>query len=213
MNLSKESEKLLLKFIPQGSLPQLKKWLEDYPVQIAIVDRRKTKAGDYRPAQKRKPPKITINIDRNPYRFLVTLTHEIAHHVAFSSFGPHIKPHGKEWKQTYLDLLLAFNRQQIFPEEFAATIPAYPARLKATTAGTPEMDKVLKSMDQPGEPLNYIEDIANETVFSLENGQSFKKIKKRRVRFLCQNLTNKKYYLFPPGIQIYTNTFPVNKSS
>jgi len=205
MNLSKESEKLLLKFIPQQSLPLIKKWLEDYPVQVAIVDERKTKAGDYRPAMSQRIPKITINVDRNAYRFLITLTHEIAHHIAFSTFGPYIKPHGKQWKDTYFSLLSELQHQHVFPEKLAATLPTYPARLKSTTAGTAEMDKILRAMDHPNEALTYVEDIANGTVFFLEDGKSFRKIKKRRVRFLCQNLDNEKYYLFPPGVQIYMN--------
>ncbi|MFW6020362.1 MAG: hypothetical protein ACOCPM_07260 [Bacteroidales bacterium] len=212
MNISKESEKLLLQFIPSQALPQLKKWLEAYPVQIAIVDQRKTKAGDYRPAQRYKPPKITVNVDRNAYRFLITLIHELAHHMAFSTYGPSIKPHGYQWKETYFNLLSTLKHQHVFPEELAATFPLYPAKLKASTAGNSEMNKKLKAMDHPGESYTYIEDITNGSVFYLDDGQSFKKIKKRRVRYLCQNLDNKNYYLLPPGVQIYINFQAANRN-
>ena len=46
----------------------------------------------------------------NPYRFLMTLVHEVAHLVAFQKYGRAIKPHGKEWKFTFQTLMLPFIR-------------------------------------------------------------------------------------------------------
>ena len=59
-------------------------------------------------------------------------------------------------------------------------------------------------MDNGGKTVTYLEDIKENTVFMLENGQTYKKIKKRRVRYLCQNLIDKRYYLISPVVQVYT---------
>ncbi|MCF8331700.1 MAG: SprT-like domain-containing protein [Bacteroidales bacterium] len=203
-NISKTSEELLLKFIPADALPLLEQWLSAYPVQISIVDQRKTKAGDYRKPFAGKVPRITINVDTNPYRFLIVLLHELAHHICYYHYGNNINPHGKEWKETFFSLLVELKKGSVLPDNIASAISGHFSRLKASAAGNHQIDKVLKQMDNPGKPVTYLEDINEDSMFMLENGQTYKKIKKRRVRYLCRNITNKKYYLISPGVQVFT---------
>lgn len=202
--ISKTSEELLLKFIPEEALPMVKKWLSEYPVQIRIVDERKTKAGDYRKAFAGKAPRITINVDPNPYRFLIVLVHELAHHICYFHYGNSINPHGREWKKSFFSLLVQLKNESVFPEEIGQALPDHFSGLRATAAGNPQIDKILKQMDNGGKTVTYLEDIKENTVFMLENGQTYKKIKKRRVRYLCQNLIDKRYYLISPVVQVYT---------
>ena len=65
---------------------------------------------------------ISVNNSANPYRFLITIIHEIAHLVAFKDFGYFIKPHGKEWKSCYQKLITPFLKPEIFPQKLLIMI-------------------------------------------------------------------------------------------
>ena len=69
--------KSLDSFLPKESIDSIKKWLTDYNCQLSIKESRATKLGDYRFYKGQHH--ISINNDLNPYSFLITLTHEIAH--------------------------------------------------------------------------------------------------------------------------------------
>ena len=69
-------------YIPSKAKTKVKEYLSLWKVDIKIVSKRKTKHGDYRKTQYGSH-QITINEGSNPYRFLITLIHELAHFVAF----------------------------------------------------------------------------------------------------------------------------------
>ena len=96
---------VLSKYVPQASVVPVFEMIKTHHVHLKIVNERVTRHGDYR-----KLPdgahQITVNASLNQYRFLITLVHEIAHLVAFTKYGRYIKPHGKEWKHTFQQLIL-----------------------------------------------------------------------------------------------------------
>ena len=77
---------VLTKYLPPMAVEPAFNLIKTYGVHLKIVNERKTRHGDYR-----KMPdgtlQITINANLNPYRFLITLIHEIAHLKAFQEFG------------------------------------------------------------------------------------------------------------------------------
>ena len=73
-----------------------------HKVQFILSKPRKTKLGDYRSIPNKNLFIITVNNDLNPVQFLVTALHEIAHHVTWIKYIRFVKPHGKEWKQEYM---------------------------------------------------------------------------------------------------------------
>ena len=86
-------------FVPEKSIPQVEYLLKQNNFALKIVNERQTKHGDFR----RLPNgrfQITINNNLNSYQFLMTLIHEIAHHITHQKFGI-VKPHGKEWKMVF----------------------------------------------------------------------------------------------------------------
>ena len=103
-------------FVPTASLPLVLKYLTYWEVNLVVTRERITKYGDYR-AMPNGRHQITVNQMQNPYRFLITTIHEIAHLVTYKDFGQRIKPHGKEWKQTYRKIMLPFLKVEIFPDE------------------------------------------------------------------------------------------------
>ena len=94
-------------YVPDAAIPILSKYFNYWKVNLVIVPRRNTKHGDFKMFSK-GVHRISVNNSSNPYRFLITLIHEIAHLVAFKDFGYSIKPHGKEWKSCYQKLMIPF---------------------------------------------------------------------------------------------------------
>ena len=90
----------LLAYIPKAAHPQIKSLLETSKVDIVVTKQRQTKHGDFR-FHPSKKPMITVNDSLNPYRFLITLLHEIAHFRVSLEFGNRVKPHGVEWKRAF----------------------------------------------------------------------------------------------------------------
>jgi Zn-dependent peptidase ImmA (M78 family) len=72
----------LYSYIPVHAVEQVKIYLSNWNVDIKVVSKRKSKHGDYRKTLSGSY-QITINKSSNPYRFLITLIHELSHHVAF----------------------------------------------------------------------------------------------------------------------------------
>src|ERR1039458_2828799 len=108
----------LERFLPAGTSPLLPPLLEGYSALIKVKAARKSKFGDYRPLRNKKHDhQITINNDLNPYAFLVTLIHEIAHMYVYTRYKNRVKPHGPEWKNIYSEILEPFIDTDYLPND------------------------------------------------------------------------------------------------
>ena len=97
----------VLSLVPEQAKNQVEQLLNTSKVSIKITKKRQTKHGDFR-KNGNGSSLITLNTTSNPYRFLITLLHELAHFRVSQSVQYRIKPHGKEWKNTYRETLLPF---------------------------------------------------------------------------------------------------------
>ena len=102
----------ILSFVPEEAKNLVNKLLENSKISIKITKKRKTKHGDFR-RMVNGNYLITLNITSNPYRFLITLLHELAHFKDSQSVFYRIRPHGKEWKKAYREILLPFIKPKI----------------------------------------------------------------------------------------------------
>ena len=76
--------------------------------------KRYTKHGDFQALP--NGGQITVNEMSNPYRFLITTLHEIAHNlIAYKDFGLRSNPTEKEWKHVFQRNYITFLVPQIFP--------------------------------------------------------------------------------------------------
>ena len=101
-------------YIPTNAIDLLKELTDRYDVKYKIVNQRHTKHGDFRKLAN-GTFQISINNNLNPYQFLLTLVHEIAHYVTFKEYG-RVQPHGSEWKSTFQRLMLPFLQPSIYPK-------------------------------------------------------------------------------------------------
>ena len=127
--------------------------------------------------------------------------HELAHFRVSQSVQYRIKPHGKEWKNTYRDILLPFLNPEIFPEPLCTLLASHMINPKASTDRDFALVMALKKHDPPSSTCPIFE-LKDGQQFELENGRKFVKIKKRRTRFECKELDSGKVYLFSPHAEV-----------
>ncbi|WP_430467527.1 SprT-like domain-containing protein [Winogradskyella ouciana] len=190
----------LLDFIPTEAQPQVEALLAEDNLVVKVKNERKTKHGDYRQLANGKH-QITVNGNLNPYRFLITLIHEIAHFEAYNKFGRFIKPHGKEWKHTFQHLMLPFLRPEIFPMEILPLLAEHFKNPKASSDTDTKLAYALKQFDE-GEDKTFVFEVPMGENFKLYNGRIFKRGNQRRKRFECVEVKTGKLYLFNPNAEV-----------
>ena len=193
-------EQALAKYIPQAALSPCLVLIKQYQVHLKIVNKRVTRHGDYR-IMPDGSHQITINAQKNTYRFLVTLIHEIAHLVAFEHFGRRIKPHGKEWKRTFQHLMLPFIRPEVFPNHLLPLLANHFKNPKASSDTDAKLSLALKKYD-PESNNNFIFEIPYGGVFRLYNGKLFNRGNKRLKRYECLEIATGRMYLFNPNAEV-----------
>ena len=121
----KKYREILDKYLPGAAVPLILEWLTGSNVQLHITRSRTTKLGDYRSPYGVKYHKISVNHDLNKYQFLLTLVHELAHLKTFEAFKNRVKPHGKEWKANFRDLMQPFLNEDVFPDDLLPVVRKY----------------------------------------------------------------------------------------
>ncbi len=193
-------KEILQKYIPEKSVNEILNWMETSNVQLNIKRSRNSKLGDYRPPQKVKFHKISVNHDLNKYQFLLTLVHEFAHLKNWEQYGNKVKPHGIEWKNTFRSLMEPFLKTTVFPEDLLFAIIKYLRNPSSSTSNT-ELLVVMRKYDDSQDFLT-LEDLPRDAVFKIDNGFIFKKAEKLRKRYKCLRLDNKRMYLVSPMVKV-----------
>ena len=180
--------------------------IERYRFVFKVTSPRKTKLGDFRfHSEKMALPEITVNSDLNPYAFLFTFLHELAHLHVFKQWGTEVKAHGSEWKSSFQKLLLLAIRHELFPQELLEEILKFIAAPKASTSATPSLMKAFHKFDKAGILQFYLEDVKDGAVFIFQN-RYFRRLRKKRTRVLCVDLQNERNYLISAMAQISTDS-------
>ena len=197
------------KYIPEKAIPFIQFLIDTHNFTLKIVNQRQTKHGDFRKLQNGRF-QITVNNNLNPYQFLLTLVHEIAHHVTHQKFGI-VKAHGKEWKTVFQHLMLPFLRPDIYPKEMLPFLANYLKNPKASTDTDANLSLILRgNIAEKGKKFMF--EIPLDSFFEF-NKTIYKKGNKRRTRFECLNMSNHKIYLFNQNVEIKLATNNKNETS
>lgn len=162
-----------------------------------IANSRDSKLGDYRYDSLRKSHTITVNGDLNPYNFMVTFLHEIAHYQVSVKYGiRNVMPHGKEWKLLYGNILRDLTLKVKLPESVHYAIVAESKNPKSSTQASPKLTEALQSYDTNKINSNQfmLKNIAEGNNFKFENDE-FQLLTHNRTRSLCLNLRNNRKFL------------------
>lgn len=185
----------LLPYLPAGDYePLFSKWLEGLNYQIAISRPRKSKLGDFRPPRLGQIARITMNADLGPFQFLTTLTHEIAHLIAWEKYGRRAAPHGKEWKTIFREMLIELAQHQAWPENYSRALLKHAKSPKAAVGADPHLQQTLLILDESTDLL--LQSLGAGARFTFK-GRHFRYDEKRRTRALVTELGTKKQYTIP----------------
>ncbi len=184
--------------VPDKSVPFVKFLIDKHDFELKIVHERQTKHGDFRMLPNGKF-QITINNNLNQYQFLLTLVHEIAHHVTHQKFG-RVQAHGKEWKAIFQHLMLPFLKPEIYPLEILPYLANYLKNPKASTDSDTDLALALKE-NKAAEGKKFLFEVPEENFFIFKD-IVYKKGKQRRTRIECLNTSNSKKYLFNKNVEI-----------
>ena len=184
---------ILKKYIPKNSEDIYLRILSENKFRLIIKNPRQTKYGDFRPSHNNKPATITINNNLCEAQFHLTFLHEIAHLIAWNKYKNKIKPHGQEWFYEFKLLLKESLENNIFSKEIEHAIIKCFFLKQNYNNNCIAIKKAIKAENSTD--ILTIENIPENTVFTLKNNKQFLKEKKRRVKYLCTETKSKKKYL------------------
>jgi SprT protein len=194
-------QRILIKYIPEPAVPRIIDWIVDFGVHLKITGERSTKLGDFRPTTNAiKGHRITVNFNLNPYAFLITLVHEMAHFKTWNEFQQSVKPHGIEWKSNFREMLLPFLNEDVFPNDLLPSLLDYLDNPAASSCSDMELMRMLMKYDEVQRIL--LEDLPIESVFKLQTGRIFRKGEQKRKYFRCVELLSGKQYLINPLAEV-----------
>lgn len=174
----------------------LNSWIEAkllrFPqVQFSWSKRRKTKLGDYKYYPSSKEHFITVNNDLQSIAKWVVFLHELAHFQTKVDFE-WAKPHGREWQNCFRKLL----ENEILNKEWEKDELKMLKKFwyKPKTKLTPEERNGFKA----GLELQEV----GEHPFTINGKGPFRIIKKRRTRYLVEELSTSKHYLIHQDAEV-----------
>ena len=188
---------ILMRFIPDNAKENIRDLINKHELNIIVVSERKTKRGDFR-VYNNGLKKITLNQDSNKFRFLITLLHEISHQLVFQIFGNKVRPHGIEWKKIFKEISKAFLFDSIFPLSILNAFKMYLKNPKSSSDLDMELSMSLSEFDTLSDNF-YIDKLEMGQLFLHKKKDIYKKISKKRKRYVCEKVSNGKLYLFQPN--------------
>ncbi len=186
---------ILQTHVPQTSVEYCFLLWKESPFELKVTKRRQTKVGDFTSRKTKDHPRITLNNDLNPFLFLVTYVHEVAHLRVYLTFGAREDPHGEKWKTTFTDLMVPILWESVFPEEILHELRRHMINPKASSFADTDLSMAFRKFDKPDNHM-VLSEVPEGSIFKLQS-KYFKKGKLRRTRVLCRELQSKLDYLVP----------------
>ena len=199
--MSKEERPIasLAQFLPEGSFEAVAPYFKAYSIRLSLTRHRRSLHGDYRAPSRTHPyHRITVNATLNPYSFLITLLHEIAHLTTTVKHGLRVSPHGREWKAEFQIVLQPVVGRGLFPPEVEQALQAYLHDPAASTCTDPRLFKALSRYDAQAEGQIHADEVPVGAYFEL-GGRKFQKLENLRTRSRCRDTETGRIY-FVQGV-------------
>lgn len=187
---------ILQQHLPEKSVAYCYQLWKDQPFTLKIAKSRLTKVGDFTSRRNRERPQITLNHDLNPYTFLITYIHEVAHLHVFIAIGPRAEAHGEHWKNAFQNLMQPLFSLDIFPDTVLIPLMDHMVNPKASQFADVVLTKALRNFDTHAREAIVLSELPEGSTFELR-GRHFIKGKLKRTRVLCKELNSKRQYLVP----------------
>jgi len=192
----------LQQFLPPNTFEAVYNYLHQYHVHLTVARERKSILGDYRHRTHAKNHRISVNGNLNPYAFLITLLHELAHLLTFEQYGNRVASHGKEWKAVFGRLLAQFIEHNVFPADIRQALLSSLNNPAASSCADELLLRTLKKYDAKESSLKMVEDVPQDALFQTHDGKIFRKGERARKRFRCVEVKTGRLYLFSPVYEV-----------
>lgn len=175
---------------------------QHYGFHFQVAKPRRTRLGDFR-ALPHNQTRITVNGNLNPFSFLITYVHEVAHADVHQQYrlqrrsrAP--KPHGKAWQLAFQRLMGPLLTETVFPAAVLAPLRHYMARPAATTCAHPALMLALQQFDAveikpTSTTRQLLRDVSEGQVFQLSQ-KKYVRGTLRRTRVVCKEVASGKSY-------------------
>lgn len=189
MDAPPSADEPLHRHLPAAAGEYVAEVLAARTIAVRISRPRRTKLGDHRPPGRgARQHRISINADLNPYAFLTTLLHEIAHADVWEACcrrWRRPRPHGREWKGAFGRLLEPVVESGWLPGDVAAALAVSmrnPAAMSCTDRG---LVLALARYDLDPAARTRVEDLPSGQHFRVDSGQVFRLGPRVRTRYRC----------------------------
>lgn len=191
----KKMREVLEQKVPTEAVEYCFRLWEENPFSFTVARTRSSCFGNY--IFRNNTHKITVNNDLNPYAFLLTYIHEVAHLHTQLQKGANkrrkILPHGIEWKTNFQKLMQPVLTSSIYPEKILKPLTEYMSNPAASSVGYAPLQEALRSFDEKQEEGVALSQLPDNQWFEFR-GAIFQKLELRRTRVLCVEKKSKRRY-------------------
>lgn len=190
-----EPKQLFQTHVPAAAAAYCTTLHQAYTFDFRVSRPRRSKWGDYRYRRSGRSVQhaISVNANLNPYAFLITYLHEVAHLRAFQQHGFRISPHGADWKQCFRQLLVPVLSETVFPPEVLVALRQHARNPRASTGADAALTHALRKHNPPSDSI-LLHALPDGTEFQFRE-RIYVKRKVRRTRALCEEVVSQKQYL------------------
>lgn len=192
---------LLSNYVPAASAFYCQQLWQQYQFNFLITKPRRTRLGDFRVLPHNRT-QITVNANLNPYAFLITYIHEVAHAAVYSQYKSlrrsRIRPHGPAWQTAFQQLMQPVLTEAVFPKSVLQPLRQYLIKPAATTYANPALVMALRQVEGPQMTSLAANQIMLRDVLE---GKTFQFAKKtfvrgtlRRTRVVCKEVSSGRSY-------------------
>ncbi len=184
-------------FLPASAAAYGRQLWQQHQFQFRVSKPRRTRLGDFK-VLPGGTLHITVNADLNPYAFLLTYIHEVAHAVVHrqtqtTKRRSRPKPHGSQWQLAFQQLMQPLLIEAVYPPAILEPLRDYMRQPAATSYAHPTLMHALRQADP--KPAGQI------LLHHVPEGQAFTFAKKtfvrgtfRRTRIVCKEVESGKSY-------------------
>jgi SprT protein len=192
---------ILQQHIPADALDYAYALWKNNPFQLKITRTRQSKVGDFTGRRDAKYQRITLNHELNPFLFLVTYIHEVAHLHVYVIHGNRVDPHGEIWKNVFKHLMAPVLQEGIFPTEILYVLKSHMENPKASSFADSDLTKAFRLFDRNADKFSCLSDIPEGSTFQFQK-RFFKKGKLKRTRIVCSEIKSRRNYLIPADVLV-----------
>src|SRR5690606_20250741 len=146
---------------------------------------------------------ITLHYGINSFALLITTAPEFAHPKKWMGPRRRVKPQGGEGKQNFKLLMDPFLQMEIFLQDVVQPVSMYLTNPAASSCTDINLYRVLKRYDSPDKESVFVEELAENDYFRMENGRVFQKLEKVRKRYKCKELNTQRIYHFHALAEVF----------